>query len=136
MAEAAATPVNYQQFYVNVKTHFENLCTDRMRAHAAADVSHDLDVQVFRILGGYQEALDERDALAARGTESELLREARESLTTIGALYDGAQCGHVPGAKGWEEYEQIHHPTDAMITLKKTINRIDIFLQEKKEAEA
>ena len=61
MNDTAAKSINYRQFYENVKAHFENFCTDRMRGHAAADVSHDLDVQVFRIFGGYQEALDERD---------------------------------------------------------------------------
>jgi hypothetical protein len=136
MNDTAAKPINYRQFYENVKTHVENLCTDRMRSHAAADVSHDLDVQVFRVLGGYDKALDERDALAARSAESELLREARESLKAIGDLYTGAQSGYIPGAKGWEEYERTHHPTEAMLSLQKTIERIDAFLGEKKEAEA
>jgi hypothetical protein len=78
----------------------------------------------------------ERDALAARGTEHELLREARDSLKAIGDLYSGAQSGYIPGANGWEEYERTHHPTEAMLSLQKTIARIDAFLGEKKEAKA
>ena len=73
MNDIAAKSINYRQFYENVKTHVENLCTDRMRTHAGADVSHDLDVQVFRILGGYEEALKERDTLAARNTTLEAI---------------------------------------------------------------
>lgn len=51
---------DYVKFYNDVKIHFEMLCTDRMRRHAYADpVAHDLAFQVFRILSGYEQALEE-----------------------------------------------------------------------------
>lgn len=52
-------PMDFERFYENVKTHFEELCTEEIRIHACADATHNLDFQIFRILSGYQSALDE-----------------------------------------------------------------------------
>lgn len=42
----------------NIKIHMGMLCTDEIRAHACASATeHDLNFQIFRILGGYDEAL-------------------------------------------------------------------------------
>lgn len=52
-----------QRFYENIKTHVAELVTPDMRKHAFASENHDLDFQVFRLLYGYSEALEEIDAL-------------------------------------------------------------------------
>jgi len=51
--------VDYKKFYENIQTHMEVLCTPEMREHACASVEHDLDFQIYRILVGYAEALEE-----------------------------------------------------------------------------
>ena len=43
----------------NIKKHFEMLCSYEMRAHGFVAHEHSIDFQVFRVLCGYQEALDE-----------------------------------------------------------------------------
>jgi hypothetical protein len=53
------TAKEYEKFYKDVQIHFEMLCTDEIRAHAYADISHDLAFQIFRVLGGYRQALEE-----------------------------------------------------------------------------
>jgi hypothetical protein len=65
--EAQAIKVDYEKFYNDVKIHFEMLCTDEIRAHAYADVTHDLAFQVFRVLGGYGKALEEKADGIAQG---------------------------------------------------------------------
>ena len=139
MNDTAAKPINYRQFYQDVKAHFENLCTDRMRAHAGADVSHDLDVQVFRILGGYQEALDERDTQKARCAElEERLQEGAERGESCAAgIFDYMSgfvykwlCEETP--RGPEPVKNVKEKVTDMIKLKFRA----AILGEKKEAEA
>lgn len=56
----------------DISIHMQMLCTDDMRADACADAkAHDLPFQVFRILGGYSEALDRLTKSAARIKELE-----------------------------------------------------------------
>lgn len=43
----------------NIKIHFEHLCSEEMRVHGYVSHEHSIDFQVFRVLCGYQEALDE-----------------------------------------------------------------------------
>lgn len=50
----------------NIKVHFEMLCTDEIRADAYCDVTHDIDFQVFRVLGGYRKCLEENEKLRNR----------------------------------------------------------------------
>ncbi len=61
--------IDYKKFYNDVHIHFEMLCTEEIRAHACADISHDLAFQVFRVLGGYLEALEENAAQRAQGRQ-------------------------------------------------------------------
>ena len=68
--------MDYKKFFENVQVHFEMLCTERMRKHAFADKTHDLDFQVFRVLSGYEKAIDEKE----RGKI--LLYEAYQSCQT------------------------------------------------------
>ena len=52
--------MDYKKFYENVQTHIEMLVTPEMRAHACADANaHDLSFQIFRLLNGYDQALQE-----------------------------------------------------------------------------
>lgn len=46
-------------FYDQIRIHVEMLVDERMRAHAYADVTHDLHFQVFRLITGYEEALNQ-----------------------------------------------------------------------------
>lgn len=43
----------------HIKIHFEHLCSEEMRVHGYVSHEHSIDFQVFRVLCGYQEALDE-----------------------------------------------------------------------------
>lgn len=43
----------------NIKIHLEHLCSEEMREHGYVSHEHTIDFQVFRVLCGYQEALDE-----------------------------------------------------------------------------
>lgn len=54
---------DYKRFFNNIKIHVEMLVDDRMRTHAYASTTHDLDFQIFRIITGYDEALDKIDQL-------------------------------------------------------------------------
>ena len=73
-------------FQEQVAIHVEMLLDDEMRAHAYADKSHELEFQVFRVLGGYREALDEIKAKDARIAELEAHQEYQ--LREEGALRD------------------------------------------------
>lgn len=55
-----------EEFRKSVEVHFDMLCTEQIRAHAYADVTHDLDFQIFRVLSGYGNALGEIVDLKAR----------------------------------------------------------------------
>jgi len=52
--------IDYKKFYENIQNHVEMLVTTEMRAHAYADAkAHDLSFQIFRLLSGYDQALQE-----------------------------------------------------------------------------
>jgi hypothetical protein len=51
--------MDYVKFYNDVKTDIEMMVTDDMRAYAYADITHDLSFQIFRLLSGYEKALEE-----------------------------------------------------------------------------
>lgn len=56
----------------NIKCHVDMTVTDRMRQHAYASVTeHPLDFQVFRLLTGYDEALEEIEELKAEVARKE-----------------------------------------------------------------
>lgn len=60
--KAVQTPseINYKQFYKDIECHIDMMVSPEMRMHACADpVQHDLAFQVFRLLSGYGEALEE-----------------------------------------------------------------------------
>lgn len=60
------------QFTVDsIEVHMEMLCTDEIRAHAFASTEHDLQFQIFRLLGGYHDLLQERKKLL---TEEQVLK--------------------------------------------------------------
>jgi hypothetical protein len=59
----------------DIKVHMEMLCTDEMRAHACASAAeHDLQFQIFRILGGYEELLQERKTMLTEEQALKLLK--------------------------------------------------------------
>lgn len=47
----------------NIKTHIDQLVTEKMRDKAGCDKTHDIHFQVFRLINGYREALDKIDNL-------------------------------------------------------------------------
>jgi hypothetical protein len=50
--------MDYKKVYENIQIHVEMLVTPEMRAHACADANaHDLSFQIFRLLNGYDQAL-------------------------------------------------------------------------------
>jgi hypothetical protein len=52
--------MDYEKFYEDIQTHVEMLVTPEMRAHAYADANaHGLSFQIFRLLNGYDQALQE-----------------------------------------------------------------------------
>lgn len=51
--------IDYKLFYDNIKFHIDMMVTDEMRKHAYCSTEHDLDFQIFRLLSGYELALDE-----------------------------------------------------------------------------
>jgi len=55
--------MDYKKFYENIACHAEMMVTPEMRKHACASTEHDLDFQIFRLLSGYSEALEELDKL-------------------------------------------------------------------------
>ena len=58
------------------------LLTDEMRAHAYADAkAHDLPFQIFRVLGGYREALAQIATLKAQ--RDELLAAAKNLVDLL-----------------------------------------------------
>lgn len=55
----------------NIKTHMEMLLTDKMKSHGFISNEHDLHIQVFRVLSGYHDALEEIETLKKRVKELE-----------------------------------------------------------------
>jgi hypothetical protein len=52
--------MDYKKFYEDISIHVEMMVTPEMRMHACADpVHHNLSFQIFRLLSGYGEALEE-----------------------------------------------------------------------------
>ncbi len=59
--------INYKKFYNDIKIHVEMMVDDRMRAYACADANHhELSFQIFRLLSGYSDALDEIEDLKGK----------------------------------------------------------------------
>lgn len=58
--------IDYKRFYESIVTHMDILCTDEIRKHAYCSKEHDLDFQIFRILTGYDEALNELNKLKGK----------------------------------------------------------------------
>lgn len=83
-------------FREQIAIHIEMLLDDEMRAHAYADKTHELEFQIFRVLGGYREALDAINVKDARISEleAELAAEKSSHLHT-------AMCFD----KAWEKIE-------------------------------
>jgi len=52
----------------NIEIHLEMLLDDDMRADAYADKTHSTDFQVFRVLGGYHDALGLISRLKAKNS--------------------------------------------------------------------
>ena len=54
---------NYEQEVKDIEIHMDMLCGDNMREHAVIDRKHHtLPFQIFRLLGGYNEALEKLKA--------------------------------------------------------------------------
>jgi uncharacterized protein YjaG (DUF416 family) len=53
----------------NLKTHMEMLLTDEMRSHRTVSEDYDLHFQVYRVLSGYHDALEEIKKLKKRVKE-------------------------------------------------------------------
>lgn len=49
--------IDYKKFYENIVIYMDAFCTDEIRKHASCPEKCDLDFQIFRLLGGYREAL-------------------------------------------------------------------------------
>lgn len=55
--------MDYKKFYEDISIHVEMMVTHEMRMHSCADPdNHDLSFQIFRLLSGYSEALEELGA--------------------------------------------------------------------------
>jgi hypothetical protein len=73
----------------DIAIHVEMLLTDEMRAHAYADAkAHDLPFQIFRVLGGYREALAQIATIKAQ--RDELLAAAKDMLADLDS-FDGPE---------------------------------------------
>lgn len=55
--------MDYKKFYEDISIHVEMMVTPEMRKHAYASTEHELDFQIFRLLSGYGEALEELNKL-------------------------------------------------------------------------
>ena len=73
--------MDYKKFYGDILTHVVMMVTTEMRIHACADPTHhDLSFQIFRLLNGYDKALEE-------------LNNVRTTIAKIGVPYpDGQLC--------------------------------------------
>jgi hypothetical protein len=76
--ECETCKVGDSHFRKSIATHVSEMVTKEMREHACADAKdHDLEFQIFRLLSGYDEALEEISRLQG------LLGEAREEMDSI-----------------------------------------------------
>jgi len=62
----------------DIETHIEMLVDDEMRAHAFASKEHDTAFQVFRLFGGYRQALNEINTLRTQLAEATARAEKAE----------------------------------------------------------
>lgn len=74
-----------QRVLNNIKTHIDMLADPRMRRHAYIDKSiHPIDFQVFRVLTGYNEALEELEKQKELITTIKLTLEKHQTWTGQG----------------------------------------------------
>jgi len=76
----------FEKIVKDIKIHMEMLCTDEIRRHACASTDHDLQFQIFRILGGYDELLQERKNL--RQESKPITVDEKIVWEAIGRLYE------------------------------------------------
>jgi Ni,Fe-hydrogenase III large subunit len=85
----------------SIKTHIDYLVNDKMRQHAKADRhSHSIDFQVYRLLVGYNEALESIDLV------KEALKDWKNGslsdLSAMTAISLALECEELP--EGTAEY--------------------------------
>ena len=75
--------MDYKKFYEDISIHVEMMVTPEMRMHACADpVHHDLSFQIFRLLSGYSEALEELNKLRPANIQQQVQADSQANSLT------------------------------------------------------